>query len=86
MTDIKKYGMQSRMVEESFPGMLPRTTMSSIESGLAGVFSGYAPQVKQVADEMGIEVSDLWQAMAERRLVPGQESMIREIAQDLMNL
>jgi 4-hydroxy 2-oxovalerate aldolase len=85
-TDIKKYAAQSRMIEESFPNLLPRTTMSSIDSGLAGVFSGYAPQVKLLADEMGIEVSDLWQAMAQRKLVPGQESMIREIAQDLMNL
>lgn len=84
--DIKKYGPQSRLVEERFQDYLPRTTMSSIESGLAGVFSGYAPQVKLVADEMGIEISELWHAMAQRKLVPGQESMIREIAQDLMNL
>jgi 4-hydroxy 2-oxovalerate aldolase len=86
VADVKKYGPQSRIVETSFPKMLPRTTMSSIESGLAGVFSGYAPQVKQLADEMGIEISDLWHALAKRKLVPGQESMIREIAQDLMNL
>jgi len=84
--DIKKYGPQSQIVETKFQSALPRTTMSSIESGLAGVFSGYAPQVKQLAVEMGIDASDLWQAMAERKLVPGQESMIREIAQDLMNL
>jgi len=86
VADIKKFAPQSRMVETSFPNMLPRTTMSSIDSGLAGVFSGYAPQVKQLADEMGIEISDLWHALAQRKLVPGQESMIREIAQDLMNL
>lgn len=84
--DIKKFAAQSRMIESNYQNLLPRTTMSSIESGLAGVFSGYAPQVKQLSDEMGIEISDLWQAMAERKLVPGQESMIREIAQDLMNL
>lgn len=84
--DIKKFAAQSRMIESRYPNSLPRTTMSSIESGMAGVFSGYAPQVKQLSDEMGIEISDLWRAMAERKLVPGQESMIREIAQDLMNL
>jgi 4-hydroxy 2-oxovalerate aldolase len=84
--DIRSFSPQSRLVETSFQDSLPRTTMSSIDSGLVGVFSGYAPQVKQIASEMGIEIHDLWQAMAERKLVPGQESMIREIAQDLMNL
>jgi 4-hydroxy 2-oxovalerate aldolase len=84
--DVRSFSLQSKLVESNFQSFLPRTTMSSIDSGLAGVFSGYAPQVKQIASEMGIEIHDLWLAMAERKLVPGQESMIREIAQDLMNL
>jgi hypothetical protein len=53
---------------------------------MAGVFSGYAPQVKLLAEEMGIDVGLLWDEMAKRKLVAGQESMIREIARDLMNL
>jgi 4-hydroxy 2-oxovalerate aldolase len=76
----------SRIVETSYPNNLPRTTSSSTQSGLAGVFSGYAPQVKQLSDELGIDVTVLWDEMAKRKLVAGQESMIREIAQDLMNL
>ena len=50
------------------------------------MFSGYAPQVKLISNELGIEVSVLWKEMGKRKLVAGQESMIREIAQDLMNL
>ena len=73
-------------MESSYPNNLPRTTGSSIQSGLAGVFSGYAPQVQSLSEELGIEVGLLWQEMANRKLVAGQESMIREIAQDLMNL
>ena len=76
----------SRIVENTFPGNLPRTTSSSIESGLAGVFSGYAPQVRQLAEELGLEVSVIWNEIGRRKLVAGQETMIREIAQDLMNL
>ena len=76
----------SQLVENSFPNNLPRTNSSSLESGLAGVFSGYAPQVKQISNELGIEVSVLWKELGKRKLVAGQESMIREIAQDLMNL
>jgi 4-hydroxy 2-oxovalerate aldolase len=83
---ITKFLEMSRMVEARYPQNLPRTTSSSIESGLAGVFSGYAPQVKQLAEELGLEVSVLWNEMGRRKLVAGQETMIREIAQDLMNL
>jgi 4-hydroxy 2-oxovalerate aldolase len=73
-------------VESSFEDFLPRTNSSSVESGMAGVFSGYAPQVKQISDELGIEQEDLWNEIGRRRLVAGQESMIREVALDLMNL
>ena len=76
----------SLLVENSYPGNLPRTSSSSTQSGMAGVFSGYAPQVKLLAEELGIDVGLLWEEMAKRKLVAGQESMIREIAQDLMNL
>ena len=56
------------------------TTASSIESGLAGVFSGYAPQVKQVSEEFGLDPADLWRALGDHKVVAAQESMIREIA------
>lgn len=84
--DIRKYLELSKLVENSYPGNLPRTTSSSTQSGLAGVFSGYAPQVKAISEELGLDPNELWLEMAQRKLVAGQESMIREIAQDLMNL
>jgi 4-hydroxy 2-oxovalerate aldolase len=83
---LREYLQMSRLVESSFEDFLPRTNSSSVESGMAGVFSGYAPQVKQISDELGIEQEDLWNEIGRRRLVAGQESMIREVALDLMNL
>jgi 4-hydroxy 2-oxovalerate aldolase len=83
---IESFLDMSRLVENSYPENLPRTTSSSIQSGMAGVFSGYAPQVKLLSEELGIEMNTLWSEMAKRKLVAGQETMIREIAQDLMNL
>ena len=83
---LREYLKMSRLVENAFEEHLPRTNSSSVESGMAGVFSGYAPQVKQISFEMGIEQEELWNEIGRRRLVAGQESMIREIAQDLMNL
>jgi 4-hydroxy 2-oxovalerate aldolase len=84
--ELENFLEMSALVESSYPDKLPRTSGSSIQSGMAGVFSGYAPQVKLVSEELGIEINTLWQEMAKRKLVAGQESMIREIAQDLMNL
>ena len=85
-SDIYKFLQMSKLVEESYPDKLPRTTSSSTQSGLAGVFSGYAPQVRAISEELGLDSNTLWREMASRKLVAGQESMIREIAQDLMNL
>lgn len=83
---IHNFLLMSKLVEDSYPDKLPRTTSSSTQSGLAGVFSGYAPQVKAISEELGLDTNSLWREMASRKLVAGQESMIREIAQDLMNL
>lgn len=85
-SEIDTFLKMSKLVEDSYPNQLPRTTSSSTQSGLAGVFSGYAPQVRAISEELGLDSNSLWREMANRKLVAGQESMIREIAQDLMNL
>jgi 4-hydroxy 2-oxovalerate aldolase len=54
LSPIADFLEMSRLVEESYPQFLPSTTSSSIQSGLAGVFSGCAPQVKLLSLEMGI--------------------------------
>jgi 4-hydroxy 2-oxovalerate aldolase len=85
-SDITKFLEMSQKVENEYSDKLPSVTSSSIQSGMAGVFSGYAPQVKLISDELGINSSNLWEEISKRKLVAGQESMVREIAQDLMNL
>jgi 4-hydroxy 2-oxovalerate aldolase len=84
--NIEPFLSMSEKINQSYADSLPRITKSSIESGMAGVFSGYAPHVKEIAQEFGVNTSKIWDEMARRNLVAGQESMIREIAQDLMNL
>lgn len=80
---LDPYLAMSRLVAATFPDKLPRTTATSIESGRAGVFSGFAPYVSQAAEEFGIAQRDLWQALGERSIIAGQESIIREIAMEL---
>lgn len=81
--DLRSVLGMSRLVESEFPDQLPRTTSSSIESGLAGVFSGYAPQVKLACAEFNLDATDLWNALADHKIVAAQESLIREIAIEL---
>jgi len=85
-SSLDQFLTMSELVESTFPEQLPRTNASSVESGEAGVFSGYAPQVAEISSELGLNTKKLWVELGKRRLVPGQESMIREIAYDLMNL
>lgn len=65
---------------------LPRTTSTSLRSGLAGAFSGFAPHVQRLSEELGVSVDVLWNEIGKRKIVAGQESILREIALDLMNL
>lgn len=83
---LDEYFKLSDLIREECSNSLPRVTSSSVASGLAGVFSGYAPQVTELAAEFNLSTTALWSAIGERKLVAGQESMIREIAKDLMNL
>ena len=76
----------SDFVKDKFREMLPVLSASSIGSGMVGAFSGYAPQVSQVSAATGISTRRIWEAIGDRKLVAGQETMIDEIAQDLMNL
>lgn len=67
-------------------GSLPKVTSTSLRSGMAGAFSGFAPHVQRLSDELGVPVEVLWNEIGRRRIVAGQESILREIALDLMNL
>jgi 4-hydroxy 2-oxovalerate aldolase len=76
----------SALIEREAAAYLPRTTGASVVSGLAGVFSGYAPQVRIVSESLNIEPHLLWKELGARKVVAGQESIIWEIARDLMEL
>jgi len=84
--DLTPFFRMSALIAERHADKLPKTTSSSVISAMAGVFSGYAPQVQAIAEELNLEPALLWKELGSRRVVAGQESMIREIARDLMEL
>lgn len=84
--ELRNFFSMSEFIESGFSKSLPRTTSLSIQSGVSGAFSGYAPHVRSIASEFGLDPILIWEEIGNRKLVAGQESMIREIATDLMNL
>jgi len=83
---IQKYLDLSDLVSEEYPDRLPLSKSSSVQSALSGVFSGYSPLVQEVSETTGVSKTQIWTELGKRKIVAGQESMIMEIAQDLMNL
>lgn len=52
----------------------------SLTSGLAGVFSGFAPHAKIAAKRFGVDPREILIELGKRRIVAGQEDMIVDVA------
>ncbi len=65
---------------------LPVIDSVTLSSGLAGVFSGFAPHALKAAKTYGVDVRDILSELGKRQIVAGQEDMIIEIANMLSTL
>jgi len=63
----------------------PSVSTESIVSGVAGVFSGFRPQVIKIAKDFNISARDIFYELGRRKAIAGQEDMIIEIAEILRN-
>jgi len=52
----------------------------SLISGLAGVFSGFATQVKKAAERFHVDPRDIFMELGRRKMVAGQEDFIVDVA------
>lgn len=52
-------------------------------SGLAGVFSGFAPHVIKASEQFGVDVKDIFMELGKRGVVGGQEDIIIDVAMNL---
>ncbi|MFH1728388.1 MAG: 4-hydroxy-2-oxovalerate aldolase [Pseudomonadota bacterium] len=57
----------------------------NIISGLAGVFSGFAPHVKKAAERFNVDPRDIFLELGKRKMVAGQEDFIVDVATELAN-
>lgn len=81
--DLYKMLDAADLAEKSIFPMIPTIKSTSIVSGLAGVFSGFAKHVERAAAEYKVDPRDIFFELGRRRAVAGQEDMIIEIAAGL---
>lgn len=58
-------------------------TATSLTSGLAGVFSGFAPHVKRASERFNVDARDILIELGKRKVVAGQEDIIVDVAMNL---
>lgn len=75
----------ANLVEGSIMTAAPSISSSSLVSGLAGVFSGFAVHVKHAAKEYGVDPRDIFFELGRRKVVGGQEDKIVEVAMELQS-
>lgn len=59
---------------------------SGLISGMAGIFSGFAPHVKRAADRFNIDARDIFIELGKRKVVAGQEDIIVQVATNLAKI
>lgn len=58
-------------------------SMTSLASGLAGIFSGFKDHVLRVAKEYKVDPRDIFKRLGELKAVAGQEDLIVDVAKEL---
>lgn len=81
--DLYKILDAAETAEREFNPVAPYISPVSIVSGLAGVFSGFAQQVGQAANDYKVDPRDIFFELGKRGAVAGQESLIIEVALEL---
>lgn len=81
--DLYKVLDAADLAERRLMPSVPTISSTSVVSGLAGVFSGYALPVQRIAGQMGVDARDIFFALGKRRVVAGQEDLILEVATEL---
>jgi 4-hydroxy 2-oxovalerate aldolase len=72
------------IADENFAGSGPTISSLSLISGLNGVFSGFVKPVAAAAKEYGVDAKEIFIELGRRKVVAGQENLIVEVAQELL--
>lgn len=81
--DLYKLLDAADFAEREMIPVIPTIKSTSIVSGLAGVFSGFAKHVDRVSLQFHVDPRDVFFELGRRGIVAGQEDLIIEVAQEL---
>jgi len=81
--DLYKVLDAADLAERELMPVVPTIKSTSIVSGLAGVFSGFAKHVERVSSQFHVDPRDVFFELGRRRVIGGQEDLIIEVASDL---
>lgn len=73
------------LAEKELLKTIPSIKSTSLVSGLAGVFSGFAQHVERIATQYGVDQRDVFFELGRRQVVGGQEDLIIEVAVGLVD-
>ncbi|MGF6508953.1 4-hydroxy-2-oxovalerate aldolase [Paraburkholderia sp. 32] len=82
-TDFARVARLAKCADEVLPIRTPHIPIANIITGVFGLFSGFVPHIERLASELKIDPFELCQALAQRKLVAGQEDVIVEEAHRL---
>lgn len=83
--DFKKVIIEADTVMDYLVPIQPNVTPVNVLTGLHRLFSGFEKPIIKAAKLYGIEYSSLIFELGNRKLVAGQEDLILEVAQNLIN-
>lgn len=76
----------SEEAESKLLTKLPQITTQAIISGLHGIFSGFDKHIQRASQHYGINPKIIYQELAKRKVVAGQEDMIIDVCMSLKRL
>lgn len=78
--DLYKLLDLATFAEEELMETVPTISSTSVVSGLSGVFSGFLKPATRIANELDVDVRDIFFELGRRGVVAGQEDIILEVA------
>lgn len=86
-TGLKLYQLMdnSENIVKKFTDSIPQIDKITLSSGLAGIFSGFAPHAQKASEKFGVDVRDIFMELGKRKIVAGQEDAIIDVAAYLKN-
>lgn len=81
--DLYKVLDLATFAEKAVMETVPIISSASVVSGLSGVFSGFLKPATRIANDLGVDVRDIFFELGRRGVVAGQEDIIIEVAEAL---